>query len=74
MVEMADQVVLLLLPLNGFKESLDALKASLEKIDRMSVNLPKRTLAKPFYHTNLPKVAMLLEESYFKDSHTIPIL
>lgn len=74
MVEMADEGVLLLLPLNGFKESLDALKASLEKIDRMSVNLPKRTLAKPFYQTNLPKVAMRLEEAYFKDSHTIPIL
>lgn len=74
MVEMADEGVLLLLPLNGFKESLNALKTSLEKIDKASAALPKRSLAKPFYQAKLPEVALSLEEAYFKESHPIPIL
>lgn len=73
MVEMVDEGVLLLFPLNGFKESLNALKTSLEKIDRMSATLPKRLLAKPFYQTKLPEVAMSLEEAYFKESYPVPI-
>lgn len=73
-VEMSDEGVLLLLPLNDEgSESLTHLKEVLEKIDKASLHLEKRQEKTPFYRTSLPKAKLPLYEAYEKESHALPL-
>lgn len=67
-IEMSDDGILLLLPLDGNEESLGQLKQTLEKIDKASLGLRKREVKKPFYKNTLPKVVYPLCEAYDKES------
>lgn len=71
--EMSDDGILLLLPLNGDKESLTALKAALEKIDLSSLTLPLRKERKPFYKKTLPKAIYPIDEAYDKKTYALPL-
>lgn len=72
-IEMHDDGILLLLPLNPKHDTLSFLESTLKKIDEASLSFPNRKESRPFYSSVLPKEAISIAKAHQTPTKLVPI-